>query len=130
MNPPLFASLLFLVGGLAACDSDDVEGPDPITTADLAGTWTCTQFLVTSIDDPGVQFELISLGGSLNAIVVPDGSFTGQVSFPDPDTGQILMVPHEDVTDFDFDFDWNIDPATFDATLVRSQETRPSDGGG
>ncbi|NNK48234.1 MAG: hypothetical protein HKP01_05115 [Gemmatimonadetes bacterium] len=95
MKPLLYVSILFVAFGLASCSSDDFEGPeaDPIVIADLAGTWTCTQFLATSENDPQMQFELISMGGSLAVTVQPDGAFVGEASFPDPDTGQLVVVP-------------------------------------
>ena len=92
MKPLLVASILFIAAGLSSCSSDDPVEPDEIVIADLAGTWDCTQFLATSTVDPQVQFELISLGGSLSVTVAPDGSFVGEASFPDPDTGQLIVV--------------------------------------
>lgn len=95
MKSLLCVSTFLFACGLVGCSSDDFEGPeaDPIVIADLAGTWTCTQFLAASTVDPQVQFELISLGGSLTVTVEPDGSFVGQGSFPDPDTGIPVVVP-------------------------------------
>lgn len=96
MKPLLYLSILFVACGLSGCSGDDDGNgtdPDPIVIADLAGTWTCTQFLATSTDDPQVQFELIALGGALTVTVAPDGSFVGEASFPDPDTGQLIVVP-------------------------------------
>jgi len=90
----LYASVFLVACGVASCSSDDfAPEEDPIVIADLAGTWTCTQFLAVSTVDPQVQFELISMGGSLIVTVAPDGSFVGQASFPDPDTGLPIDVP-------------------------------------
>ena len=163
MKPLLYVSILFVACGLSGCSSDDFDNghePDLIVIADLAGAWDCTQFLATSTDDPNVQFELISMGGSLAVAVDVHGAFTGLASFPDPDTGQVFEVPiagtfslasqtrltidfaqefppfledetldftltgntmtlHDEVTTFDFDFDGQDDPASFDAILVR-----------
>ena len=163
MKSLLYVSILFLACGLVGCSSDDGDNgtdPDPIVIADLAGAWDCTQFLAVSTDDPQVQFELIALGGSLAVTVQPDGSFVGEASIPDSDSGTPFDVPfggtfslvsqtvlsmqfaveippflengtaeftlvgntmtlHQEVTTFDFDFDGQDDPATFDATLVR-----------
>jgi len=160
VKPLLYLSVFFVAAGLSGCSSDDFVEPDEIVIADLAGTWTCTQFLAVSTVDPQVQFELISMGGSLVVNVAPDGSFVGNASFPDPDTGMPVAVPfagtfdlasqtlllmgfvveippflengsyaftlvgntltlHEEVSDFDFDFDGVADPAEFDATFVR-----------
>lgn len=93
MKPLLYLSVLFVAVGLSSCSSDDFVEPDEIVIADLAGTWTCTQFLAVSTVDPQVQFELISMGGSLVVNVAPDGSFVGNASFPDPDTGVPVAVP-------------------------------------
>ncbi len=94
MKPLLYASVFLVACGVSGCSSDDFDPEeDPIVIADLAGTWTCTQFLAVSTVDPQVQFELISLGGSLFVTVAPDGSFVGQASFPDPDTGIPIDVP-------------------------------------
>lgn len=93
MKPLLYLSVLFVAAGLSSCSSDDFVEPDEIVIADLAGTWTCTQFLAVSTVDPQLQFELISMGGSLVVNVAPDGSFVGNASFPDPDTGMPVAVP-------------------------------------
>lgn len=93
MKPLFLASILFVAAGLSSCSSDDFVEPDEIVIADLAGTWNCTQFLAVSTVDPQVQFELIAMGGSLAVTVAPDGSFVGDASFPDPDTGQLIVVP-------------------------------------
>jgi len=160
VKPLLVASVLLFAAGLSSCSSDDFIEPEEIVIADLAGTWTCTQFLAVSTVDPQIQFELISMGGALSVTVAPDGSFVGNASFPDPDTGLPVAVPfagtfdlasqtvllmgfvveippflengsyeftlngntltlHEEVSDFDFDFDGVADPAEFDATFVR-----------
>ena len=164
MKRLLLVPLLFVALSVPGCGGDDDDnggtGPDLITIADFAGTWNATEFRATSLDDPQIQFELVAAGGSMTITVQPDGAFTGTVSFPDPDTGQIVTIPvsgtftlvsqteveadfaleipplledttvefelvgntltlHEDVTTFDFDFDGDIDPASFDATFVR-----------
>ena len=96
MKPLLYLSILFVACGLSGCSSDDGGNgtdPDPIVIADLAGTWNCTQFLAVSTVDPQIQFELIAMGGALAVTVAPDGSFVGEASFPDPDTGQLIVVP-------------------------------------
>lgn len=93
MKPLLYASIVFVALGLSSCSSDDPVEPDEIVIADLAGTWNCTQFLAVSTVDPQVQFELISMGGTLTVTVAPDGSFVGNASFPDPDTGLPVAVP-------------------------------------
>ena len=93
MKPLLYLSVFFVAAGLSSCSSDDPVEPDEIVIADLAGTWNCTQFLAVSTVDPQVQFELISMGGSLVVNVAPDGSFVGNASFPDPDTGMPVAVP-------------------------------------
>ena len=96
MKSMLYVSILFLACGLVGCSSDDEDNatdPDPIVIADLAGAWDCTQFLAVSTDDPQTQFELITLGGSLTVTVQPDGSFVGEASIPDPQTGIPLVVP-------------------------------------
>ena len=92
MKPLLVASILFIAAGLSSCSSDDPVEPDEIVIADLAGTWDCTQFLATSTVDPQVQFELISLGGSLSVTVAPDGSFVGEVSGNDPAAIEALLA--------------------------------------
>ena len=93
MKPLLCASIFFVALGLSSCSSDDFVEPDEIVIADLAGTWNCTQFLAVSTVDPQVQFELIAMGGTLVVTVAPDGSFVGNASFPDPDTGLPVAVP-------------------------------------
>jgi len=93
VKPLLYLSIFFVTAGLCGCSSDDFVEPDEIVIADLAGTWTCTQFLAVSTDDPQVQFELIAMGGALSVTVAPDGTFVGEASFPDPDTGQLIVVP-------------------------------------
>ena len=93
MKPLLYLSALLVAAGLSSCSSDDPVEPDEIVIADLAGTWNCTQFLAVSTVDPQVQFELIAMGGTLVVTVAPDGSFVGNASFPDPDTGLPVAVP-------------------------------------
>lgn len=96
MKPLLYLSILLVACGLGGCTSDDSDnGSDPpqIEIADLAGNWNCTVFLVTNANDQTEQFELIAMGGSLFVAVEPDGSFAGEASFPDPDTGVPFVVP-------------------------------------
>ena len=93
MKALFYFSILFVAAGLSGCSSDDFIEPDEIVIADLAGTWTCTQVLAVSTVDPQVQFELIALGGALSVTVAPDGTFVGEASFPDPDTGLPVAVP-------------------------------------
>ena len=96
MKPLLHVSMILVAFGLVACSSDDSDnGADPpqIEIADLAGNWTCTLFLATNANNEQEQFELIAMGGSLTAAVAPDGSFVGEASIPDPDTGIPVVVP-------------------------------------
>jgi len=126
VKPLLFVSILFLACGLSGCSSDDGgngTGPDLIVISDLAGAWNCTEFLATSTDNPEIQFELISLGGALSVTVQENGSFVGEVSFPDPDTGQLVTLPIAGTfslasqTRLTIDFAQEIPPLLEDETL-------------
>jgi hypothetical protein len=83
-------SFLPLIPSLA-CDDDGTE-PDLITIADFAGDWEATQFKVTHPTNPLIQFDLIALGGSLDATVQTTGAFLGSAEIPDLGAGA-LTVP-------------------------------------
>lgn len=90
----VLATIVVLAGGLqAACRDDEPAGLQPITIADLAGSWNATSYKPTSASDPQVVFELITAGGSLTATVQANGDFAGEVSVPGPDSGQTLTLP-------------------------------------
>ena len=69
---------LFLLPMIAivAIECSD-SGPEQVTVADLAGTWSATQFRIT--DESGVvpSFDIKQLLGSLTITVTSNGSFTG-----------------------------------------------------
>lgn len=94
MKRLLLATVVMLTGGvLGACSDDEPAGPEPLTVADLAGSWTATMYKATSASDSQVQFELITAGGSLTATVQADGSFTGEANVPNPLTQQLVTLP-------------------------------------
>lgn len=76
--------LLFLGAFLfAACgDDDDGTGPDGVTVADLAGSWTATQLQFTSTEGLGSVDIIQDLGGSFVLQIQSDGSFTADVNVP------------------------------------------------
>lgn len=125
MKPLLYLSILFVACGLCGCSSDDDNGngPDVTVIADLAGDWDCTQYLVTNVNNQAQQFELIALGGSLQVSLAPDGSFVGEASVPDPDTGIPIVLPIggtfslDSQTELSVDFLLEFPPLLEDETL-------------
>ena len=133
LDVPLACVMAALVSvGLmvAGCEDDDDggDGGAPVVQADLAGTWTATQFQVTSADNPLLSLDLIALGGSLTVTVDTDGNFTGQAAVLDPATFQTVTVPlagrfmlvDQDMLTIDFDPD--IPPFFTDDTMDFSLE--------
>jgi hypothetical protein len=85
--------VLFLIAILPRCGGDNGTAPEPLTIADFAGTWNVTAYTAVSSDNPQLQFDLLAVGGSLTTTVQSNGSFTGEVTFPDPATSELQTIP-------------------------------------
>jgi hypothetical protein len=83
----------FSIAILPGCGDDNGIAPEPLTIADFAGTWNCTAYTAVGSDNPQLQFDLLAVGGSLTATVQSNGSFTGEVTFPDPATSEPQTIP-------------------------------------
>jgi len=71
---------------IAAIECSD-SGPEQVTVADLAGTWSATQFRITDESGALQPFDIVQLLGSLSITVTSNGSFTGTLKatgFSDP----------------------------------------------
>ena len=72
-----YLSVIPLLIALSVSCSDS-SGPD-VTVADLAGTWTATQFRITDESGTLPPFDIVSplIGGSLEITVTVNGMFSG-----------------------------------------------------
>lgn len=94
MNRLRTASVLALSAlALAACD----ESTTSVEIADLAGSWSATQFEYADPSFPGFSIDAISdAGGTLNVTVQESGAFSGDLRVPGltvDGTGQTITVP-------------------------------------
>lgn len=133
---------LALVGlaGVLACS-------DAVAPEDIAGDWTATSFVFTSVADPDESVDIIDAGGSLSTTFEADGDYAITYSFAgstDTDGGTYTIdgdhITLDDGTDpisgtielsgdtmtlrltgaeFDFDDDGTDDPATVLIVLTR-----------
>jgi hypothetical protein len=91
-----FSMVMALCLGLApGCSDDDGKGtePDLLTVEDFAGSWNATKFLVKSQDNPMMQFDLITAGGSASWVAGTDGTFTGQAVIPSAPPDEPITLP-------------------------------------
>jgi hypothetical protein len=86
---------VFLLLGLlfAGCGDDNGGGPDLIVVSDFEGTWVVEQYKVTSVANPAVSMELISLGGAMEFNLDKDGTFEGRGFVPASVAGMKLELP-------------------------------------
>lgn len=115
--------LLFLGAFLfAACgDDDDGTGPDGVTVADLAGSWTATQLQFTAADGSASVDLINDLGGSFVLQIQSDGSFTADVSVPGQDPFQLPGSVTISGSTLTVDFAQDVPPFNdFDASFTLS----------
>ena len=94
--PVALGTVVALCLGLApGCSDDDDKStePDLLTVADFAGSWNATKFLVKSQDNPLIQFDLITVGGSASWDAGTDGAFTGQAVIPSEPPDDPITLP-------------------------------------
>lgn len=77
-------TLLAIAGIAVACGDDDPtgNGNGGTTLADLAGSYTASQFKYTMVDPPNTAVDLIALTGEATVTVNAGGSFTGTLTLP------------------------------------------------
>jgi hypothetical protein len=67
-----------------------------VTAEDLAGTWTSTAAVFTSVEDPTMTADIADEGNSVTMVLGADGTFTATYSSPgetdDVDTGTYTVV--------------------------------------
>lgn len=103
----LRATSVLVLSALALTACDDGDDPtDVVTTADLAGSWTATQFEYSDDtgDAPGLGIDAIDLGGSVILNVQSSGAFTGTINIPQltpgelPIGGTIAVIDQENLS--------------------------------
>jgi hypothetical protein len=63
---------IFAVIGLATA----VACGDSVAPEDIAGDWTATSFVFTSVDDPDLTADIIDLGGSVSLTLNANGTYS------------------------------------------------------
>ena len=87
------AVLLGLTAAIAACGDDGTTGPDQVTLADLAATYSVQSFTYTADSDPNTTVNLIqATGATLTVTLLSSGSFSGLLNAP-PLTGTTDDIP-------------------------------------
>lgn len=127
--------MLVIAGLVSGCGEEGATAPDELTIASLAGSWTGTEFAISSSADSAIALDLIASGGAILVSVEPIGSFTGTAVIPgvligDPALGT-LTVPLAgvmrliDETTLRIDFVPEIPPifTTMDPTFTLSGNT-------
>lgn len=87
---PVFLVLGILVVG---CGDDDGGGPDLIVISDFEGHWLVEQYKATSVANPAVFLELVSLGGAMEFNADDEGDFEGRAFVPATVVGMTLELP-------------------------------------
>ena len=64
---------------MSACTDDGATGVAP---DDLAGTWTATAMVFTSVADPATSADLVLEGATLTLVLGADGSYSFIFVFP------------------------------------------------
>ena len=143
----LVSAMVLVAAGLAACGDDDGgTGPDEVTLADLAATYSVQSFTYTSDADPNTSVNLIAAtGATLTVTLLSNGTFTGLLNAPaltgtanDVPIAGVLTLTGNNTAEVDFDattntlfsdltisfqfsepnFVWTASDVTFDFTLM------------
>ena len=68
---------------MGACTDDGVTGVEP---DDLAGTWTATAIVFSSVADPNTSVDVVPEGAALTLVLSADGTYSFVSVFPgEPD---------------------------------------------
>jgi|GEM_PF-3066198 len=89
----LLAVVLLMGILLAGCGDDDGGGPDLIVISDFEGVWVVEQYEATSVANPAVSLELISLGGAMEFNADDEGEFEGRAFVPAAIAQMTLEIP-------------------------------------
>lgn len=79
----LFALVALLTISAGCSDDNGTEPPadDPVTIADIVGSWTATSHTFTNQADAGQSFDLIANGGETRTTILDDGRARFWVEF-------------------------------------------------
>lgn len=75
-------SLLLVLGACGDSSPTDVAVPDPAVEP-FVGNWDATEFVVTSVADELIVFDLIDATGVFTLNVQPSGAYTATLFIPD-----------------------------------------------
>lgn len=75
-------TLLLILGACGSSSPSDVAVPDPAVEP-FVGDWDATEFVVTSVADDSVTFDLIAATGVFSLNVQPSGAYTATLFIPD-----------------------------------------------
>ncbi len=81
----LFALLALLTLSAGCSDDNGTEPPaeDPVTVADLVGSWSATSHTFTNQADPSQTFDMIANGGETRTTVLDGGRTRFWIEFGD-----------------------------------------------
>lgn len=123
------AVLLGLTAAIAACSDDGSTGPDQVTLADLAATYSVQSFTYTADSDPNTTVNLIqATGATLTVTLLASGSFSGLLNAPPltntnddvPVNGTLTLNGNNSAT-VDFDASTNLVFPDLDITFQFSE---------
>jgi hypothetical protein len=91
------------VFALTACEERVVTPQEqPLTIADMHGTYMATEAGWTAAADAGTHFDLVGTGGTYEMVILPDGAFTTRIHreghADTVDTGIMQLTPAGDLT--------------------------------
>jgi hypothetical protein len=90
----LLPALLLLGIALFGCGDDDGGGgPDLIKISDFEGLWFATQYEATSVANPQISLEVISMGVAMEFDVDDEGDFSARGFAPASFAGMTLEFP-------------------------------------
>lgn len=75
-------ALLLVVGACDGSSPADVATPDP-SVEPFVGDWSATEFVVTSLANDAITFDLIAATGVFSLNVQPSGAYTATLFIPD-----------------------------------------------
>jgi len=67
------AVLALLLTAAACSDSGKATGPEEVTMADLVGSWTAASQTYTNNAEPGINVDIINLGGETRVTILDGG---------------------------------------------------------
>ena len=93
--PGLLPAILILGLLFAGCGDDNGGEPDLIVVSDFEGEWVVLEYKVTSVANPLMSVELISLGSAFEFDAEDDGDFQGRGFVPATLAGTTVEIPFQ-----------------------------------